>query len=67
MKAMRIKVLIALSASVLLMSSCGYEKLPPKTGDANTSYVLPKGVVPTDEEKAIVDAAKLEYETNTTK
>jgi len=63
---MKAKTLIALAAGLLLLSSCSYEKLPPKTGDSNTSYVVPKGVVPTDAERAIVDAARAEYETNTT-
>jgi len=67
MKVMRYRILIALCAGMLLLSSCGYEKLPPKTGDANTTYVLPKGVIPTDAEKAIVEAARAEYETNTIK
>lgn len=62
---MRSKVLVALGACMLLASSCGYEKLPPKTGDANTNYVVPKGVIPTDAERAQVEAARAEYEMNT--
>ena len=44
------------------MSGCSYNELPPKTDDITTSYVLPKGVKPSQAELDFVNAAKAEYE-----
>lgn len=49
-------------AAMLVAGSCSYNELPPKTDDITTSYVLPKGELPSAEEKAAVAAAKAEYE-----
>lgn len=48
-------------ASVSLCG-CSYDELPPKTDDITTTYVLPKGVKPSQEELDAVAAAKAEYE-----
>ena len=47
-----------------IVAGCSYDELPPKTDDITTSYVLPKGVKPTQEELNLVNAAKAEYETS---
>ena len=45
-----------------ILTGCAYDELPPKTDDITTSYVLPKGEVPTAAERAVAAAAKAEYE-----
>ncbi|MGM9737960.1 MAG: hypothetical protein ACI3ZT_06060 [Candidatus Cryptobacteroides sp.] len=65
MKNRTIRIIITIFAVVLtstIVCGCGFEKLPPKTDDAAREYIKPKGVVPTNEEKEIVNAAKAEYE-----
>lgn len=64
MKAYRKKYLIfALSASLCLsLHGCGYEEEPPKTDDATSELILPKGEIPSAEERSVVNAAKEEYE-----
>ncbi len=55
----------ALAAAVLaalLLSSCSYQELTPKTDDRSDYYQLPKGETPTAEERSLVQAAKDEYE-----
>jgi len=63
---MRIKkhiFVISLLLSCLTCAvSCTYESEPPKTEGAASTYVLPKGEVPSADEKAVADAAKTEYE-----
>lgn len=51
-----------LTVAFAALSGCSYDELPPKTDDITTSYVLPKGTIPSAEEKAAVAAAKEEYE-----
>ena len=41
---------------------CTYNELPPKTGDATSTYTLPKGTLPSADEKAVMQAARTEYE-----
>lgn len=68
MKTDRIPILLIL-ACLLLPVSCSYDKLPTKTGNGTTQYVLPKGEIPTAEDRAEVDAIRAEYDeyiTNTT-
>lgn len=65
MKATIRNILVPVLAMVLLCNGCSYEKQPPKTEDADTSYVLPKGQIPTDEETAAVEAARKEYNDHT--
>ena len=60
-----IRIIITIFAVVLTSAAvcgCGFDKFPPKTDDAAKEYVKPKGIVPTQEEKDIVNAAKAEYE-----
>ena len=57
------KVKISIIFTILLLSSgCTYNELPPKTDDASINYLEPKGVLATQEERDIVEAAKDEYE-----
>lgn len=56
------KSIIIVSFAVFCICGCSYNELPPKTDDITTSYVLPKGVKPTQEELDAVSAAKAEYE-----
>ena len=56
------KRMIVIFAVITVLSACSYNELPPKTDDITTSYVLPKGELPSAEEKAAVAAAKAEYE-----
>ena len=44
------------------LCGCSYNELPTKTDDITTSYVLPKGELPSADEKAVANAAKQEYE-----
>ncbi len=68
MKAMYRKYALAAAAAVsavltaLLLSSCSYQELTPKTDDRSDYYQLPKGETPTAEERALVQAAKDEYD-----
>ena len=48
--------------AAVLLSGCSYNELPPKTGDASETYVLPSGELPTAEERAAMQAARDEYE-----
>ncbi len=56
-----IAILAAVLASVNLCG-CSYNELPPKTKDAESSYIKPKGEIPTDAEREEVKAIKAEYE-----
>lgn len=56
------KRIMFILAVMLVSGACSYSELPPKTDDITTSYVLPKGELPSAEEKAAVAAAKAEYE-----
>ncbi len=65
MKAMYRKYASAAVAGMfaaLLLSSCSYQELTPKTDDRSDYYQLPKGETPTAEERALVQAAKDEYD-----
>lgn len=56
------KVLCA--AAVLVSAvSCSYEEEPGRTTDATTTYVTPKGDLPTQEERALVQDLVNEYNT----
>lgn len=46
----------------MALCGCSYNELPPKTDDITTDYVLPKGEIPTSEERAVASDAKAEYE-----
>lgn len=59
---MNMNKIFFLTLAIIALSACSYNELPPKTDDITTSYVLPKGVKPTQSEQAVVDAAKAEYE-----
>lgn len=56
------KRIIIIFAVISALSACSYNELPPKTDDITTSYVLPKGELPTAAEKNEVAAVKAEYE-----
>ena len=51
-----------LTLALSIVCGCSYNELPPKTDDITTSYVLPKGVKPTQSEMDAVAAAKADYE-----
>lgn len=55
-------IIFALSLGLCAVSSCGFDKYPPKTDDAAKEYIKPSGEVPTQEEREVVKAAKAEYE-----
>lgn len=67
MKTKKNAIFAAISLAIVFFScsSCSYEKLPPKTSDANTSYVTPKGELPSSEEKQYVESVKREYDEHT--
>ena len=48
-------------AVVLTAVSCSYDEEPARTTDATTSYVTPKGELPTAEEKEYVQMLINEY------
>ena len=49
-------------ALAISAAGCTYDKLPPKTGSGTMQYVLPKGEIPTAEDRAELDAIRAEYE-----
>ncbi len=51
--------------TILLLSGCSYSELPPKTDDATTDYIVPQGVLPSEQERTYVNQAKEEYENAT--
>ena len=53
--------LCSLFAAICVFQGCSYNELPPKTDDATNTYTLPKGVLPTAEERAVQQAARDEY------
>lgn len=59
---MKIKALTSILTGVIFAVSCGYESEPPLTESARSTYVLPKGEVPTASESAEAEAARAEYE-----
>ena len=58
---MKTKVLLIL-CGLFLAAGCSYESEPPLTDSSRSTYVLPKGEVPTEAERAQAQAAKTEYE-----
>lgn len=54
-------ILISVLALSILIPSCSYDELPPKTDDATSNYVLPKGEVPTAAEQQEVSNIRTEY------
>ena len=64
MKAMKIKktlTILSAFALILMVNSCDYNELPPKTDDLSKDYVLPKGERPTAEETKQVHKIREEY------
>ena len=59
MKTERILILLIF---VFLLAGCGYEKLPPKTENSATQYVLPKVEIPSEEDQAALAEIRAEYE-----
>lgn len=59
---MKIKRLTALFIGLIFAVSCGYENEPPLTESARSTYVLPKGEIPTAAEVEEAEAARAEYE-----
>lgn len=53
---------ISLSLSWLCVSGCSYNELPPKTENASSTYLLPKGSLPTNEEQKEVEKIKQAYD-----
>lgn len=63
MKVMRNKkFLTILALTVLFLSSCSFDPQPPKTSGSESNYLLPPGELPSAEDLAAVDAARMEYE-----
>lgn len=54
-------IFISILTFSVLVSSCSYDELPPKTDDATSNYVLPKGEVPTAAEQQEVSNIRTEY------
>ncbi len=48
--------------ALLLLTGCGYEKLPPKTDSSASQYVLPKGEIPSAEDREALADIRSEYE-----
>lgn len=48
-------------AAAIMLCGCSYDELPPKTDDATTDYILPKGTMPSAEETEYVKAIRAEY------
>lgn len=61
------KRIFTIFVGLVVLSGCSYNELPPKTDDITTSYVLPKGVIPTPDERAFVEAVKAEYKASINK
>jgi hypothetical protein len=57
----KIITIIACALIIGILNSCKYEELPPKTDNASSNYILPKGEIPTAEEREIVNNIKNEY------
>ena len=55
------RIVLLLTISVALYG-CSYNELPAKTDDITTSYVLPKGELPSADEKSLANSAKQEYD-----
>lgn len=58
----KISYICAYTILALLLGACSYSELPPKTDDAADKYVLPAGVLPSSDEKALQQEARTEYE-----
>lgn len=58
----RIIAILAVVSAGVSLCGCSYNELPPKTEDAESSYIKPKGEIPTDAERDEVKAIKAEYE-----
>lgn len=50
-----------ITAVLMTTASCSYQEEPERTTDATTTYVTPKGELPTSEEKAYVQDLVNEY------
>lgn len=61
----RIIAILPLIALPFLAGSCTYDEQPPRTTDSSSSYVLPKGEIPSDAEIAQIRALKEEYDNAT--
>ena len=59
---MKTKFIYIFIIFALLLSSCGYEKLPPKTDSSSQQYVLPKGEIPTEADREALAEIRAEYE-----
>jgi len=59
---MEMKKIMIILAVMAILAGCSYNELPPKTDDITTSYVLPKGEIPTASERKVAADAKAEYE-----
>lgn len=57
----RIVAVVLLTIVLLLAVSCTYDEQPARTNDATTSYVTPKGELPTAQEKEYVQSLIDEY------
>lgn len=61
----RIFAILPFVALSVLACSCSYEEQSPKTTDSSSSYVLPKGEIPSEAELAEVRALREEYDNAT--
>ena len=52
---------ILIFCGIFGITGCSYNELPPKTDDVSSHYLIPKGEIPTQEERDSVEATKKEY------
>lgn len=59
---MKTKFIYIFIIFALLATGCGYEKLPPKTDSSSSQYVLPKGEIPSAEDRDALADIHAEYD-----
>ncbi len=67
MKSKRAIKLLFITGSIIILSACSFEELPPKTDNDSSTYVLPKGEVPTADELNTVNNIRSEYDESISK
>ena len=59
---MKTKFIYIFIIFALLATGCSYEKLPPKTDSSTSQYVLPKGEIPSAEDRDALADIRAEYD-----
>ena len=59
---MKTKLIYIFIIFALLATGCSYEKLPPKTDSSTSQYVLPKGEIPSAEDRDALADIRAEYD-----